>query len=90
MGSLRTLKKRRPKQHVNARVTLAPTRGHRAKSLESALGGRGTTLSLTFCFALLLALVMVTQGQAEDYYLYQTPNGELVISNKEPPPGAKS
>ena len=32
---------------------------------------------------------MVTQGQAEDYYFYQAPNGELVISNKQPPPGSK-
>jgi hypothetical protein len=32
---------------------------------------------------------VVTQGQAEDYYIYQTPKGELVISNKEPPPGSK-
>ena len=32
---------------------------------------------------------MVTQGQAEEYYVYQTPNGALVISNKEPPPGSK-
>jgi hypothetical protein len=32
---------------------------------------------------------VVTQAQAEDYYIYQTPNGALVISNKEPPPGSK-
>jgi len=36
-----------------------------------------------------LGLAGVTQGQAEDYYIYQTPNGALVISNKEPPPGSK-
>ena len=47
------------------------------------------TLNVAFCFALLLGLALVTQGQAEDYYIYQTPNGELVISNKEPPPGSK-
>ena len=44
---------------------------------------------ILICFALLLGLVVVTQGQAEDYYVYQTPNGALVISNKEPPPGSK-
>jgi hypothetical protein len=32
---------------------------------------------------------VITQGQAKDYYIYQAPNGELVISNKEPPPGSK-
>jgi hypothetical protein len=34
-------------------------------------------------------LALVTQGQAEDYYFYQTAKGDLVISNKEPPPGSK-
>ena len=47
------------------------------------------TLNLAFCFALFLSLAVVTHGQAEDYYIYQTPNGGLVISNKEPPPGSK-
>jgi hypothetical protein len=46
-------------------------------------------LNLALCFALLLSLAVVTQGQAEDYYIYQGPNGELVISNKQPPPGSK-
>jgi hypothetical protein len=46
-------------------------------------------LNLAVCFALLLGLAVVTPGQAEEYYLYQTPNGVLVISNKEPPPGSK-
>jgi len=32
---------------------------------------------------------VVTQGQADDYYFYEGPKGELVISNKEPPPGTK-
>jgi hypothetical protein len=41
-------------------------------------------LNLAFCFALFLGLAVVTQGQAEDCYIYQAPNGELVISNKEP------
>jgi hypothetical protein len=46
-------------------------------------------LNLAFGFALLVCLGVVTQGQAENYYIYQTPNGELVISNKDPPPGSK-
>jgi hypothetical protein len=46
-------------------------------------------LNLAVCFALFLALAVVNQGQAEDYYFYEGPNGELVISNKEPPPGSK-
>jgi hypothetical protein len=45
-------------------------------------------LNLAFCFALFLGLAVITQGRAEDYYIYQTPNGELVISNKQPPPGS--
>jgi hypothetical protein len=32
---------------------------------------------------------MATQGRAKDYYFYAGPNRELVISNKEPPPGSK-
>jgi hypothetical protein len=47
------------------------------------------TLHLAFCFALFLGLAVVTQGQAEEYYIYHDPNGELVISNKPPPPGSK-
>jgi len=47
------------------------------------------SLNLAFCFAFFLGLAVITQGQAEEYYLYQGPKGELVISNKEPPPGSK-
>ena len=47
------------------------------------------TLRLAICLALCLGLAVVTQGQADDYYFYEGPKGELVISNKEPPPGAK-
>ena len=39
--------------------------------------------------ALLAGLAVVTEGHAEDYYFYKGPEGELVISNKEPPPGSK-
>jgi hypothetical protein len=35
--------------------------------------------------SLFLGLAVVTSGQAEYYYVYQTPNGALVISNKQPP-----
>src|SRR5262245_35900393 len=38
--------------------------------------------------ALFLGLAVVTQGHAEDYYICQTAKGELVISNKQPPPGS--
>ena len=47
------------------------------------------TLNRGFCFAFLLGLAVATQGQAEDYYIYETPKGELVISNRQPPPGSK-
>ena len=50
---------------------------------------RGTTLNRAFCFALFLGLAVATQSQAEEYYIYQGSNGELVISNKEPPLGSK-
>ena len=39
--------------------------------------------------ALLVGFALVTESQAEDYYFYEGPKGELVISNKEPPPGTK-
>jgi hypothetical protein len=38
---------------------------------------------------LFVGLAVVAQGQAEDYYIYHDPDGKLVISNKEPPPGSK-
>ena len=47
-------------------------------------------MRLAFCLAFLLALAVVTPGQGEDYYIYQGPNGELVISNKQPLQVAKS
>jgi hypothetical protein len=36
--------------------------------------------------SLFLGFTVVTQAQAEDYYIYQTPKGELVLTNKQPPP----
>jgi hypothetical protein len=47
------------------------------------------TLNLAFGFAFFLGLAVITQGQAEEYYIYHDPNGELVISNKQPSPGSK-
>ena len=89
MDFLRTLKKRRPKKHVPTRVNVIPPTGHRPRSRGIRIRRRGTALNLAFCFALFLAFAVVTQGQAEDYYFYEGPKGELVISNKQPPPGSK-
>ncbi len=82
MDFLRTLKKRKPKKHARAV-------GDRAKPRGIRIRRRGTTLNLASCFALFLGLAVVTQGRAEDYYFYKGPKGELVISNKEPPPGSQ-
>jgi hypothetical protein len=46
-------------------------------------------LNLAFCLSLFLGLAVVTRGQAEEHYIYQDPDGKLVISNKPPPPGSK-
>ena len=43
-----------------------------------------TAVILAFCFSLFMGL-----AQAEEYYIYKDPNGKLVISNKEPPPGSR-
>lgn len=40
--------------------------------------------------AVFVGLALVTESKAEDYYFYEGPKGELVISNKEPPPGSKT
>jgi hypothetical protein len=48
-----------------------------------SISARATLISL------FLGLAVVSPGQAEEYYVYQTPNGALVISNKQPPPGSK-
>src|SRR5215813_15550539 len=89
MDFIRTLKKRRPKSHVKERASIAPTTGHKPKSRRIHTRRRRTALKLAVCFALFLGLAVITQSQAEDYYFYEGPNGELVISNKEPPPGSK-
>src|SRR5262245_35760158 len=81
MDFLRTLKKRKPKKRARAA-------GERAKPRAIRIRRRGTTLNLASCLALFLGLTAVTQGHTEDYYIYQTAKGELVISNKQPPPGS--
>jgi len=52
-------------------------------------GLRGATLNRAIWFGLFLSLAVAAQSQAEDYYFYKGQKGELVISNKEPPPGTK-
>lgn len=47
-----------------------------------------TIIRLVFCLSLFLGLALATQGQAEEYYTYKDPHGNLVISNKTPPPGS--
>jgi hypothetical protein len=47
-----------------------------------------TTLTLVLSFSWFISLVMVRQAYAGDYYVYQDPNGKLVISNYAPPQGS--
>jgi hypothetical protein len=63
---------------------------HREIYQQVAHPRRDTNLNFAFCFALFLGHAVITQGQAEDYYFYEGPNGELVISNKQPLQEAKS
>jgi hypothetical protein len=48
-----------------------------------------TTLSLILSFSWFIALAVIEQAYAGDYYLYQDSNGKLVISNYAPPQGSK-
>src|SRR5262249_62218969 len=89
MDFIRTLKKRRPKSHVKRGLSTAPTTGHKPKSRRIHTRRRRTALKLAFCLALCLGLAVVSQGQAEDYYFYKGPKGELVISNKEATSGTR-
>src|SRR5262245_53647786 len=86
---LRTLKRRKPKKHITARVNGAPPKSNRASSGGIRVKKLSATLNLASCLALFLGLAVVTQSQAQDYYFYEGPKGELAISNKEPPPGTK-
>jgi hypothetical protein len=47
---------------------------------------RRATLNLAIWFAFFLVLAVAAQSHAEDYNVYRTPNGALVISNQKPPP----
>ena len=47
-----------------------------------------TTLKLVLSLSWLIALAVVRPGYAGDYYIYQDPNGKLVISNYTPPQGS--
>jgi hypothetical protein len=47
-----------------------------------------TTLKLVLSFSWLIALSVIRPGYAGDYYIYQDPNGKLVISNYAPPQGS--
>src|SRR5215475_4907881 len=47
-----------------------------------------TTLKLVLSFSWFITLLVVRQAYAGDYYIYQDPNGKLVISNHAPPQGS--
>jgi hypothetical protein len=47
-----------------------------------------TTLKLVLSFSWFIALAAVRLGYAGDYYIYQDPNGKLVLSNYAPPHGS--
>jgi hypothetical protein len=63
--------------------TLGSTGGCKRGLFVKLINARAVLISLV------LGLAAVTQAQAEGYYVYQTPNGALVITNKAPPPGSK-
>jgi hypothetical protein len=47
-----------------------------------------TRIGLVFCFCSFAALTSSTQSVAAEYYTYKDAQGNLVISNKTPPPGS--
>jgi hypothetical protein len=47
-----------------------------------------TTLKLVLSLSWLIALAVVRPGYAGEYYIYQDPNGKLVLSNYSPPQGS--
>ena len=47
-----------------------------------------TTLKLVLSLPWLIALAVVRPGYAGEYYIYQDPNGKLVLSNYSPPLGS--
>jgi hypothetical protein len=65
------------------------THRRQAESRGIKRGGFLVKIIEATLIALSVGFALVTEGQAEDYYFYEGPKGELVISNKEPPPGSK-
>jgi hypothetical protein len=47
-----------------------------------------TTLKLVLSFSWFIVVVMVRSGYAGEYYIYQDPNGKVVLSNYAPPQGS--
>jgi hypothetical protein len=47
-----------------------------------------TTLKLVLYFSCFISLAVIKLGYAGEYYIYQDPNGKLVISNYAPPQGS--
>ena len=47
-------------------------------------------LKLAACFYVLVGLAFTAQIHAAEYYIFQDPQGKLVISNQKPPPGSKN
>jgi len=45
-------------------------------------------INFAFCLFLFFALGVPTQGRSEEYYIYRSSTGKLVISNNQPPPGS--
>jgi hypothetical protein len=58
----------------------SPTQETDQNPVESALRRRGSTLNLAFCFALFVGFAVVTQGQAEEHYIYQDSDGKLRVN----------
>src|ERR1700741_364220 len=53
------------------------------------LNNARTDLLLALSVAGLVSLSAARQAQAGDYYIYQQPDGKLVLSNNPPPEGSK-
>ena len=47
-------------------------------------------VKLAACFYVLVGLAFTAQIHAAEYYIFQDPQGKLVISNQKPPPGSKN
>ncbi len=47
-----------------------------------------TRIALVFCFYVSSTFAFITYSDAEEFYTYKDNAGNLVISNKPPPPGS--